>query len=148
MEMVWEAAEVNFRFEFLALDARASGLSRSDACRQSFPSNALVGFDIAESRMGFSAIAPKDRLPYVLNLARLMLDWQPRPRPAAIAAAFDQPPPDWEAAIEEQGEEGEWQTTRFSELEDAVAEYYTQCFYDIIGRAAVVPLRLTHEFGL
>ncbi|KAJ7052853.1 hypothetical protein C8F01DRAFT_1375655 [Mycena amicta] len=49
-EITWELAEMNFRLELLALDARASGL-------------------------GFAATSPVEKLPYLLHLARLMRDW-------------------------------------------------------------------------
>jgi hypothetical protein len=54
--MVWEVVEINFRFELLGLDARASGLDRPDECQQCFPGNVLVGFDIGESKLGFAAV--------------------------------------------------------------------------------------------
>ncbi|KAJ7821421.1 hypothetical protein B0H13DRAFT_2682014 [Mycena leptocephala] len=135
MELVWETAEINFRFELLALDARASGLDRSDECRLCFPGTALlVGFDIGESKMGFASLSSKERLPYVLHLAGLMLDWQPRPRPTEITSYFERQQP-------------EHSTEEIDKLEHAVAGYYTQCFYELFGRAAVVPMRLRHEFG-
>ncbi|KAJ7933995.1 hypothetical protein B0H13DRAFT_1591859 [Mycena leptocephala] len=133
-EIVWEVAEVNFRFELLALDARASGLDRPNECKQCFPGNVLLGFDISESKLGFAAKNARDRLPYVLHLASLMLDWKLRPRAGEIESAFQQQAP-------------EWNITEIDALEQAVAGYYTQSFYDIFGRAAVVPMRLAHEFG-
>jgi hypothetical protein len=132
--MVWEVAEINFRFELLGLDARASGLDRPDECKQCFPGNALVGFDIGESKLGFAATNAHDRLPYILHLAGLMLDWKPRQSPGKIQSAFQRLHP-------------EWKLSEIDALEKAVAAYYTQCFYDLFGRAAVVPMCLAHEFG-
>ncbi|KAJ7904139.1 hypothetical protein B0H13DRAFT_2334695 [Mycena leptocephala] len=133
-EMVWEVVEINFRFELLGLDARASGLDRPDKCKQCFLGNALVGFNIGESKLGFAATNTHDRLPYILHLAGLMLDWKPCPRPGKIQSAFQRLHP-------------EWKLGEINALEKAVAAYYTQCFYDLFGRAAVVPMHLAHEFG-
>ncbi|KAJ7089423.1 hypothetical protein C8R44DRAFT_751432 [Mycena epipterygia] len=131
-EIVWEFAEMNFRFELLGLDARASGMQRPEQCRECFPGQRLLRLDIAESKQGFAAIASAERLPYLLRLAALMVDWQHRPRPGAISMAAEQT---------------EWTVDRIYELESAVACYYTQCFYEHFNRAAVIPMRLEHEFG-
>ncbi|KAF8143180.1 hypothetical protein K438DRAFT_1994140 [Mycena galopus ATCC 62051] len=131
-ELVWEVSEINFRYELLEVDARASGLSRPDDCRQCFPGHLLLGFDLSAGKMGFAADASEDRLPYLLRLARLMLDWKPRPRPPQISSTFSESQSNWDAA-------------RIDGLEDAVAGYYCNTFYDFFGRAAVVPMCLTHE---
>ncbi|KAJ7868431.1 hypothetical protein B0H13DRAFT_1635742 [Mycena leptocephala] len=131
-ELLWELAEMNFRFELLALDARASGLDRPDACRECFPSRNLVGVDLSESKLGFAHIASIHRLPYLQRLAGLMLAWTLRPRPGVISEAQTR---------------SEWPTSKIFELESAVAEYYTRSFYDLFGRAPVIPMRLSHEFG-
>jgi hypothetical protein len=131
-ELLWELAEMNFRFELLALDARASGLDRPDACRECFPSRNLVGVDLSESKLGFAHIASIHRLPYLQRLAGLMLAWTLRPRPGIISEAQTR---------------SEWPTSKLFELESAVAEYYTRSFYDLFGRAPVIPMRLSHKFG-
>ncbi|KAJ7089081.1 hypothetical protein C8R44DRAFT_892461 [Mycena epipterygia] len=41
----------------------------------------------------------------------------------------------------------EWDADAVRLLEQKVALYYTQSFYDLFGRAAVVPMRLEHEIG-
>ncbi|KAJ6565423.1 hypothetical protein B0H10DRAFT_2238935 [Mycena sp. CBHHK59/15] len=73
-ELLWELAEINFRYEFLALDARASGLDRPRVS-QVFCSEGLIGMDFRESRRGLAALEAMDRLPYLLCMAGLMCDW-------------------------------------------------------------------------
>ncbi|KAJ6624651.1 hypothetical protein B0H10DRAFT_1942958 [Mycena sp. CBHHK59/15] len=114
-ELLWELAEINFRYEFLALDARASGLERSDLCR---------------SQRGLAARESMDRLPYLLCMAGLMRNWAvPCERPKQIDNAKGRT---------------EWVAGSVRHLEQKVAEYYTQSFYELFGRAAVVPMRLEH----
>jgi hypothetical protein len=132
-ELLWELAEMNFRYEFLALDARASGLDRPDVCRQCFGDEALVGMDFRESQRGLAALATMDRLPCLLRMARVMRDWTaPCERADAIDAAM---------------EIAEWDEPAVLSLERKIARYYTCCFYEFFGRAAVIPMRLDHEIG-
>ncbi|KAJ6497203.1 hypothetical protein C8R47DRAFT_1212738 [Mycena vitilis] len=130
-ELLWELAEINFRYEFLALDARASGLQRPDECRRCFAGDALIGIDIRESQRGLAAPDSMDRLPYLLGMARLMRDWRvPCDKPHGITGT--QTRMDWDPPL-----------VRL--LEQAVARYYVQSFYELFGRAAVVPMRLNHQ---
>ncbi|KAJ7279514.1 hypothetical protein C8J57DRAFT_1221175 [Mycena rebaudengoi] len=131
-EMIWEVAETNFRFELLALDARASQQSRPEECRKCFPGEVLMGMAIDESKAGFAAPNLSDRHPYIIRLARLMCGWKTAPRPVIITTVDMRP---------------EWPEADQERLEFAVAEYYTQSFWDLFGRAAVVPMRLEHELG-
>ncbi|KAJ7833382.1 hypothetical protein B0H13DRAFT_2370468 [Mycena leptocephala] len=108
-ELLWELAEINFCYEFLALDARASGLNRPDECRRCFASEGLIGIDFRESQRGLAALEALEHLPYLLCMAGLM------------------------------------RNCSTCHLEQTVAQYYTQSFYELFGRAAVVPMRLQHE---
>ncbi|KAJ7045054.1 hypothetical protein C8F04DRAFT_1249500 [Mycena alexandri] len=132
-EILWELAEINFRYELLALDARASGLDRPDECRRCFATTKLIGIDLHESQRGLAALETDDRLPHLLCIARLMHDWTvPCERPKEIDDARGRTalsPGDVYA------------------LEGAVARYYTQSFYELFGRAAVVPMRLEHAIS-
>ncbi|KAJ6535037.1 hypothetical protein B0H19DRAFT_1271696 [Mycena capillaripes] len=129
-EIIWQIAEINFRFEFLALDRRASGRNRSEECRQCFPGGRLIGIPIAMSKQGFAALASVDRHPYTLRLATLMCDWDGTPD-----------------LIREAPTKAEWSSNEMRWLEMEVAAFYTQTFYNLFGRAAVIPMRLEHEFG-
>ncbi|KAJ7631337.1 hypothetical protein DFH06DRAFT_1337753 [Mycena polygramma] len=118
-ELLWELAETNFRYEFLALDARASGLQRPDECRRCFAGDALIGIDIRESQRGLAAHDSMDRLPYLLGMARLMRDWRvPCDKPHGITGT--QTRMDWDPPL-----------VRL--LEQAIARYYVQSFYELFG---------------
>ncbi|KAJ7468356.1 hypothetical protein B0H11DRAFT_1921223 [Mycena galericulata] len=128
-EITWELAEMNFRFELCALDTRASGLDRLEECMKCFP-GPLIGPDLSEGNKGLAAVQISERLPFLLSLARLMLDWACRPRSDLLETAREMT---------------EWNSLLIADLENQVARYYTQSFYQIFGRAAVIPLRLEHE---
>ncbi|KAJ7838240.1 hypothetical protein B0H14DRAFT_2361849, partial [Mycena olivaceomarginata] len=135
-ELLWELGEMNFRYEFLALDARASRLQRPDLCRTCFASKTLVGLDFRESQRGLAALAVMDRLPCLLRMAALMCDWSvPCERPVTLAV------------INMAMERTEWDDAAVETMEQAVARYYTGSFYELFGRAAVVPMRLEHTIG-
>lgn len=72
-----------------------------------------------------------DRHPFNLALATLMCDWDPRP-PSIIRDA---------------PAKSTWSSNDMRFLEEAVAAHYTQTFFELFGRAAVIPMRLEHEFG-
>ncbi|KAJ7096452.1 hypothetical protein C8R44DRAFT_889760 [Mycena epipterygia] len=132
-ELLWELAEINFRYEFLALDARASGLDRPDKCRRCFAGEGLIGMDFRESQRGLASHEPMTRLPYLLCMAGLMRDWSvPCEQPKQIDSAKGRT---------------EWTGSSVRHLEQKVAQYYTQSFYELFGRAAVVPMCLTHEIA-
>ncbi|KAJ6629826.1 hypothetical protein B0H10DRAFT_2208383 [Mycena sp. CBHHK59/15] len=132
-ELLWELAEINFRYEFLALDARASGLDRPDECRKCFAGEGLIGMDFSESRRGLAALEAMDRLPYLLCMAGLMCDWSvPCERSKQIDNA--------------KGHTG-WDASSVRHLERKVAQYYTQSFYELFWRVSVVPMCLEHEIA-
>ncbi len=131
-EILWLVGETNFRYEFLALDRRASGLNRPDECRECFAGGMLMGMPLALAKEGLASMSRATRHPFVLRIAKLMRKWEPRPRSTAIAQAQDRE---------------QWGDDEMKELERGVAIHYTQTFYHYFGRAAVVPTRLVHEFG-
>ncbi|KAJ7758669.1 hypothetical protein B0H16DRAFT_1720758 [Mycena metata] len=134
-ELLWELAEINFRYEFLALDARASGLNRPDECRTCFASPRLIGMDFNESQRGFAGWETDERLPHFLCMAGFMRDWSvPCERPKEIDNAKGRT---------------QWSADSIHGLESAVTKYYTASFYELFGRAAVVPMRLdsSHTFS-
>jgi hypothetical protein len=118
-ELLWELAEINFRYEFLALDARASGLDRPDECRRCFAGEGLIGLDFRESQRGLAALGAMDRLPYLLCAAGLMCTWSvPCTRPKEIDTA-------------KKRMDSEWDANAVRQLEQRVAQYYTQSFYEL-----------------
>ncbi|KAJ7222672.1 hypothetical protein B0H12DRAFT_1078253 [Mycena haematopus] len=131
-EIVWQAAETSFRFEFCALDLRASQKSRVEDVKCCFAGRMLIRTPLEFSQRGFAAEAIEQRLKYFVRAATLMLDWDTRsPRPSLIGRGF----------LEHQN----WTTTQMEGLEAVVCQYYTQAFWEYFRRAAVVPLRLDHK---
>ncbi|KAJ7168349.1 hypothetical protein C8R43DRAFT_984083 [Mycena crocata] len=128
-EITWEAAEINFRFEMVSLDHHACGIKRLEQCLDCFPVATLIA-QLSESKLGFAADTPQERLPHLLRLAFLMRNWKINPCPNVITEAH---------------EHKEWSQHDMTVLEEKVTEYYTQCYYEFFGRAATVPLRLEHE---
>ncbi|KAJ6454897.1 hypothetical protein C8R47DRAFT_1328794 [Mycena vitilis] len=128
-EILWEISEINFRFEFVALDHRESELFRPEACLACFPDGGIVGFPLTASKLGFAAEALIDRHPYTLRLATLMLDWKNWKLPAVIRYAPTVT---------------SWSKEQMETLESEVALHYTQCFFQSFGRACVIPMRLEH----
>jgi hypothetical protein len=91
----------------------------------------LVGMPVELAKQGLASLSPLVRHPFVLAIARLMDDWRDH-RPRWVDKAKTREGWDDEARIQ---------------LEVDVTHHYTQTFYDLFGRAAVVPMRLVHEFG-
>lgn len=129
-QITWELAEMNFRLDLCALDELVCGVDRHEECLACFPGGLVP--DLSEGTLGFAAITAPERLPHLLRLARLMSTWKTStPRPKELDLAGSRP-----------SESAYWTSNTITDLERAVAQYYTQIFYDFYGRAAVVPLRL------
>ncbi|KAJ7140661.1 hypothetical protein C8R44DRAFT_866365 [Mycena epipterygia] len=129
-EIVWRVAEINFRFEFCALDKRASGKHRVEEVRFCFAGHMLLGVPLEMSKRGWAAAAVDERHRYVRRTAKLMQDWTTLSRRPSIIAP-----------------RSHWSLSEMQDLENAVCRYYTQSFWEYFGRAAVVPLRLDHELN-
>ncbi|KAJ6508432.1 hypothetical protein C8R45DRAFT_922173 [Mycena sanguinolenta] len=112
-EFWWELAEMNFRYEFLALDARASGLDRPDQCRK----DGLIGPDFRESQRGLATPAVIDR-----------------PSAQRFSCATGRFPA---SRSRKSTPRSSVRTGDIRLLERQVATFYTQSFYEVFGRAAV-----------
>ncbi|KAJ7206639.1 hypothetical protein GGX14DRAFT_367131 [Mycena pura] len=133
-EIVWEVAETNFRFEFCALDRRASKKDRLEEVKRCFAGHMLIGAPLEMSKCGLAANTSEQRHRYILRAAILMLDWVTKsPRPPAIMPSI--------ARLLN------WSPSHMQALESAVCRYYTQTFWEYFGRAAVVPLCLDHDIS-
>ncbi|KAK7012291.1 hypothetical protein R3P38DRAFT_3020729 [Favolaschia claudopus] len=133
-EIVWEVAETSFRFEFCALDRRASKKDRLEEVKDCFPGRVMLGVPLQMSQRGFAADLEEERHNYIKKVARLMLDWTARSqRPEIIGCLV--------------GSERRLSSSEMAELESAVCNYYTQAFWEYFGRAAVVPMRLDHTIS-
>jgi hypothetical protein len=141
-EILWELYELNFRFEFLALDRRANNSpmanqqselnSRQDdlmACFMPSKSNDLTFFvtEIPERNGGLAADSWHERLAYLLAMHKVMTTWDGT-KPEGFGL----------------GNRGINSFTEKSVelLEEAIATFYTQSFFDYFGRAATVPHKL------
>jgi hypothetical protein len=130
-EIIWDVAEMSFRFEFCALDRRASGQTRVDEVKKCFAGRMLVGPPLEMSKQGWASTSLEERHVVVGRTATLMLDWVTKSRPPnIIRRIIDRRP---------------WSTAEMQDLENAVCCYYTQAFWEHFGRAAVLPMRLDHD---
>ncbi|KAJ7610360.1 hypothetical protein FB45DRAFT_1037933 [Roridomyces roridus] len=131
---IWQVAEINFRFELASIDRRASSLDRLEDVRMCFPGGQLESVPLELATRGFASASPDDHLRYFIRVGKLMLDWRTRTRRPNFldAACLGKPDEQWSALEQEQ-------------LETAVAQYYTQSFYENFGRAAVLPMRLSSD---
>ncbi|KAJ7728740.1 hypothetical protein B0H16DRAFT_1697357 [Mycena metata] len=124
-EILWGIAESNFRFEFLGLDCRASGMC--------FAGDMVMGMPLEEGKRGLATLTSAERHQYFLRIAKLMEAWTPSPSGIIMQANTVGA--------------HEWDSSKRDDLELAVGRHYTQTFFDYFGRAAVIPMRLEHEFG-
>ncbi|KAJ7111275.1 hypothetical protein C8R44DRAFT_883097 [Mycena epipterygia] len=130
-EIVWRVVETSFRFEFCALDRRASGKNRLDEVWACFAGHMLVGAPLEMSKQGWAARTLEERHRYVRRTAWLMVDWTTKSRRPDI--------------IHHVRDHHKWSPTDMEYLEAAVCRYYTQSFWEYFGHAAVLPMRLEHE---
>jgi hypothetical protein len=130
-EIVWQVAEVSFRFEFSVLDKRASGKLRLDAVKNCFAGHMMVTVPLEFSKQGWAATSIEERHRYIGRMATLMLDWRSESRLPDIIRRISY--------------SSTWSPGDMQLLENAVCRYYTQSFWEHFGRAAVVPMHLDHD---
>lgn len=129
-EILWELYELNFRFEFLAVDRRAQvvedkSLGHQDLLLACFPGDApfmVVDIDLASKGLGSALLS--ERSPYIIAMKAVMRGW--RGRVPKEIGALEKP-------------FQEYTMQELVSLENAVAGFYTQSFFDHFGRAAIVP---------
>jgi hypothetical protein len=131
-EILWELYELNFRFEFLALDLRLSQQDSSLDIATVFPGSegSVTRVRISSTNYGLVADDWKTRLPSIMALVTCMCSWNVEQVPQTFKAAVGR----------------EWSTITKEEmlrLEEAAASFYVQKFFDNFGRAAIVPHRIT-----
>lgn len=133
-EIVWELFELNFRLELFGLDCRVSieeldvstRLQRLQLCFSDCVD--LLCITIPDVNVGLVANDWRIRLPFVVNLVKVMSSWRGTPLPPIF-------------------NEHHRQLEMFSEgmaieLEQQATIFYTQIFYDNFGRAAILPHRI------
>jgi hypothetical protein len=132
-QILWELYELNFIYEFISLDRRACEnldltdneqlLKRESLISKCFAVNTFKSAPIPSRNCGLAADNPRERLPYLQQVVRVMMAWKGIKPPAFNRA---------DLFVDRQAED----------LEDIVAKYYCQQFYGYFGRAAQVPHRL------
>ncbi|KAF8078229.1 hypothetical protein FPV67DRAFT_1403925 [Lyophyllum atratum] len=134
-EILWELYELNFRFEFVALDARASSNvdavleDRQRLVRACFPAGHLLAVDFARASEGLGAEHWSDRATYLLAMLRVVKSWVDCP--ASLREVEAKPAADY---TEEE----------MVGMERELARFYAQSFFNYFARAAIVPHRLPH----
>jgi len=138
-EILWELAELNFRFELQALDARATTTEdRSDRQRlitACFPFSkngaaTLLVADLGAANHGLASQNWEEKAPYLQALRKLMATWRGEV-PSII-----------------QTEKCQWSKQEIEELENSMADFYICSFYNYFHRAPVVPRGLSHQASL
>lgn len=135
-KVLWELSELNFRFELQALDRRASASTsdedvheRQEMVNSCFPAApSIIVAEVKHATQGLGSPDWRERLPILLRLRALMRDWRGmKPTPLLL--------PDLDNL-------DMYKLEDVRILEDAVARFYTQSFYNFFGRAAVIPTTL------
>jgi hypothetical protein len=125
MQILSELYELNFRCELLALNRRLTSLTTSasnDLLRKCFYGSDISLFQIVVSQnRGLASNRPIDRRQYVTALVNLMSSWKGLDIPANFSRIDN------------------CNQAEFLEIEDAAARFYTQQFYNISGRAPIIP---------
>jgi hypothetical protein len=132
--ILWELAELNFRFELLSLDRRASGsyTDRLYLVLQCFPGgvegiSSLLSVSAKDGITGWAASNIGDRKPYIMALYKLIRDWR-------VACHFE---------LEVRRNRAIDSDDELAMLESLLVKAYTQTFFNFFGRAPVVPMRLS-----
>jgi hypothetical protein len=138
-EILWELAELNFRFELLGLDLRATtpppAPSRQELIRDCFPGvkggdGALLVADLGAANHGLASDNWEEKAPYLQALRKIMMTWRGDVPPIILAEKF------------------RWTKREIEDLEDAIAAFYVRSFYNHFRRAPVVPRGLSHQVSL
>jgi len=136
-EILWEIAELNFRFELCGLDSRATtdqASARHQLISECFarPSAgaSLLVADLSTANQGLAAVRWEDREDYVLALRKVMSSWRGEVPPIIKI------------------EKVHWSTEQGMELEEVMASFYCKSFYEYFRRAPIVPRRLSHVVSI
>jgi hypothetical protein len=128
-EILWELAELNFRFELLALDARVTTSTigdRQELLRACFPGGvSLLVADLGAANDGLGNVYWEPRSVYLHALKKVMMSWKGVP-PIILT------------------EKVRWTEREIDDLEGAITCLYVKTFYGHFGRAPIVPRRLSH----
>ena len=131
--ILWELAELNFRFEFQALDQRLMTLAgsptgRGTRIRRCFPGGCLLVANWRMANHGIASRELREKAHYLLLMGSLMKDWR------------GVNPEGWISRV---GWQLRWHEEEIESLETEIASFYCQSYYNSFRRAPVVPLRLS-----
>ena len=133
-QILWELHEINFRFEFQALDRRArmntpfETLSDSDvALMACFPEMSFTVPTTHTANHGIASLSNRERAHYLFAMARVMSNWKSVNQNGWIAKTSKL----------------HWSPEEIDELEAEIASMYTQSFYNSFRRPPVLPHRLS-----
>ncbi|KAK0209573.1 hypothetical protein IW262DRAFT_1468838 [Armillaria fumosa] len=128
-EIAWELAELNFRFELFALDARAATNGGNHElllhCLPYGLTTAFVAVDVGSANHGLGHPTWRQRAPYVFPLMNAMRSW--RACPNLI-----------------QRKKTSYTEAEFDEVERCIILFYVESFFRFFGRAPVIPCHLSH----
>jgi hypothetical protein len=132
-QLLWELCEINFRFEFQALNNRisrdpshpAQTLTKLLAC---FPGESM-NVDPSLANHGVASLDRRERSHYIFAMASVMEQWPGMDRKGWIVKM----------------DKLTWHEEEMKELEEEVASTYTQFFFNNFRRAAILPRRLSPE---
>jgi hypothetical protein len=131
-KVLWKLAELNFRFELLALDKRACQSNhddtRQDLIQDCFGSRSLLVVDYEQANMGLGSVNWRERLPCLLALRKLMKDWDGMKATPLL--------------LQDRTSLTDYSEVDVLQLEDAITRFYTDSFFRFFGRAPVIPTRL------
>lgn len=133
-QILWELSELNFRFELMALDSRATTepehSPRQELISDCFPRSkvgeSLLVVDLACVNHGLAALSWTARSVYVLALQKVMSSWRGDLPPIIKKVKYA------------------WTIEEGAELEQTITKLYCATFYEYFRRAPIVPRRLSH----
>lgn len=139
MEILWDLAELNFRFELTAIDeylcdddhlislgkTSPQYLSILKCCR-GLDARFVLAPSVTEAGTGLAAPALRSRVPYLLALWDIMSVWQ---GVDSMQLSLHIPDNGWEDIAENE----------LQKLEETVAGIYSALFYKVFGWPPIIP---------
>ena len=132
-KVVWKLYELSFRVELAAIDIHQFGvvskphatqLQRRASVSSVFADRSLIPNAYPMENVGLASLSSLGVMASLENLRRVMLQWPGIPSSIKLPVTFPQTP------------------EYVRDVEESVCNFYCQRFYDLCGRAAVVPHRL------
>ncbi|TFK58126.1 hypothetical protein BDN72DRAFT_907053, partial [Pluteus cervinus] len=141
-EILWEINELNFRFEFMALDSQLYNPSspshqdsqnHQDLVNACFPaaSGSLLSVDVSKANSGMASPILLQRSQVILAIRHIMQTWDSQLPPLVAVPDNDRVQVGWEK-------------DDLDALEMQIATFYMQSFFNIFHRATTIPRWLVH----